>query len=199
LLVQEFKAGSDCDSLRNSLHQRECHALPTMGWFDWFSSKPDPSSGAAPDRSQRQACWDARDAYYACLDKNFILKPGEEEKNICSREKKAYEGSCAKSWVSISTFIISPYLFHFKRSTTSTSDESCKRSKRTNSPWPNPRQTMRRSPKDNMRSPGCIFHLMCVILFPIFSFLKISIGIYQNSSLSSPLSHVQYIITVYKN
>ncbi|KIJ50928.1 hypothetical protein M422DRAFT_159008 [Sphaerobolus stellatus SS14] len=69
-----------------------------MGWFSWFSSKPD-TSGAAPDRSQRKACWDARDAYYACLDKNFVLKPGTEEKNVCSKEKKQYEGSCAKSWI----------------------------------------------------------------------------------------------------
>ncbi|KAF8526213.1 cytochrome oxidase c subunit VIb-domain-containing protein [Hysterangium stoloniferum] len=69
-----------------------------MGWFSWFSSKPDISSGVAPDRSQRQVCWDARDCYYACLDKNSVLKPGEE-RNVCTKEKKSYEGNCAKSWI----------------------------------------------------------------------------------------------------
>jgi cytochrome c oxidase assembly factor 6 len=69
-----------------------------MGWFSWFSREPDSSSGVAPDRSQRKACWDARDAYYACLDKNSVLKPGEEQ-NVCTKEKKSYTASCAKSWV----------------------------------------------------------------------------------------------------
>ncbi|KAF8574943.1 hypothetical protein K439DRAFT_1257119, partial [Ramaria rubella] len=68
-----------------------------MGWFSW-SSQPDPSSGQAPDRSQRQVCWDGRDAYFACLDKNNVLKPGQEE-DVCAKQKKAYESNCAKSWI----------------------------------------------------------------------------------------------------
>ncbi|KZS88071.1 hypothetical protein SISNIDRAFT_498113 [Sistotremastrum niveocremeum HHB9708] len=71
-----------------------------MGWFSLSSSAPTP--GAAPDRSSRQRCWDTRDAYYACLDLHEILEPGgdaEKTKGVCGKERTAYEGSCAKSWV----------------------------------------------------------------------------------------------------
>ncbi|GJJ07110.1 hypothetical protein Clacol_001310 [Clathrus columnatus] len=72
-----------------------------MNWItSWFSSsKPsDSSGGIAPDRAKRKVCWDARDTYFACLDKNSVLKPGEEQ-NLCSKEEKRYEENCAKSWI----------------------------------------------------------------------------------------------------
>ncbi|PPQ69291.1 hypothetical protein CVT26_001609 [Gymnopilus dilepis] len=65
-----------------------------MGWFS-SSSKQDTS---APTREDRQKCWETRDAYFACLDRVGVVKAGEEG-NACSKEKKQYEGNCAKSWI----------------------------------------------------------------------------------------------------
>ncbi|KAF8340491.1 uncharacterized protein EI90DRAFT_3117026 [Cantharellus anzutake] len=51
-------------------------------------------------REERQKCWDARDAYFACLDGLGIVTPGEEvSRKMCKVEKKAFEKSCAKSWI----------------------------------------------------------------------------------------------------
>lgn len=83
-----------------------------MNWISsLFSSKPDQRSASTdpPDRAQRKACWDTRDAYFACLDQNNVLKPGQESGNICSKEKRNYEASCAKSWVS-HLFVFLPYV-----------------------------------------------------------------------------------------
>ncbi|PPQ83977.1 hypothetical protein CVT25_000523 [Psilocybe cyanescens] len=65
-----------------------------MGWFSSSSSKED----TAQSREGRQKCWDARDGYFACLDKAQVIKAGDEG-SACSKEKKEYEGSCAKSWI----------------------------------------------------------------------------------------------------
>lgn len=56
-------------------------------------------------REERQKCWQGRDAYFACLDKHGVLAPGEEG-NKCSSPKKAYEKSCAQSWVRISARVL---------------------------------------------------------------------------------------------
>ncbi|OSC96320.1 hypothetical protein PYCCODRAFT_1379416 [Trametes coccinea BRFM310] len=66
-----------------------------MGWFSSSKSSEtlDPTS-----RQDRQRCWDSRDAYFACLDANNIVKPGDEG-NACAETKKKYEQSCAKSWI----------------------------------------------------------------------------------------------------
>jgi len=64
-----------------------------MGWFG--SSTPEPT---AVTRGGRQVCWDNRDTYFACLDNNRVLKPGDEGK-VCATEKVGYEKNCAKSWV----------------------------------------------------------------------------------------------------
>lgn len=42
---------------------------------------------------KRIACWNARDIYFECLDKN------DEDENKCLEEQKAYHGSCLKAWV----------------------------------------------------------------------------------------------------
>ncbi|GAA97157.1 uncharacterized protein L969DRAFT_84421 [Mixia osmundae IAM 14324] len=52
----------------------------------------------APNRSQRDRCWESRDAYFSCLDKSDVIVPGDEGKT-CSKENKHYEKECAKSWV----------------------------------------------------------------------------------------------------
>ena len=78
-----------------------------MGWFSWSKTQDEPSS---PTRENRQKCWETRDAYFICLDRAGIVKPGEETNPTCGKEKKSYEGNCAKSWVhmySIDIFI--PY------------------------------------------------------------------------------------------
>ncbi|GAA5849833.1 hypothetical protein JCM8547_000580 [Rhodosporidiobolus lusitaniae] len=70
----------------------------------WFSSSASPSAstakeeGAAPDRSARAQCWDSRDAYFACLDRNGVQVPGQED-GKCKREDGEYRGKCAGSWV----------------------------------------------------------------------------------------------------
>lgn len=87
------------------------HSL--MGWLSWFSSQPDPSSTQAPDRSQRKVCWDARDAYFLCLDQNNVLKPGQEQ-GVCSKQKRVYEAKCAKSWVGIAYHVIFPSVLSSK-------------------------------------------------------------------------------------
>ncbi|KAF8963103.1 cytochrome oxidase c subunit VIb-domain-containing protein [Flammula alnicola] len=66
-----------------------------MGWFSGSSNQEDSS---APNRENRQKCWETRDAYFACLDGVGVVKAGEEGK-ACSREKKLYEANCAKSWI----------------------------------------------------------------------------------------------------
>lgn len=63
-----------------------------------FSSSPPGPSGL-PDRSAREHCWASRDAYFECLTAKGVNVPGQEE-GKCSKQNKAYETNCAKSWVS---------------------------------------------------------------------------------------------------
>lgn len=51
-----------------------------------------------PSRQERKACWSARDTYYACLESKGVTEPGQEGRS-CEATLKAYEGSCARSWV----------------------------------------------------------------------------------------------------
>jgi cytochrome c oxidase assembly factor 6 len=79
-----------------------------MGLFSTSTpSLPAPkisSDGApiAPDRTQRAKCWEARDAYFTCLDRNGIVDSiGEKDKAdaACKVEGRGFEGNCASSWV----------------------------------------------------------------------------------------------------
>ena len=47
----------------------------------------------APNRTERQLCWDGRDRYFACLDAN------NEDASRCKSEKQGFEKNCAASWV----------------------------------------------------------------------------------------------------
>jgi hypothetical protein len=67
-----------------------------MGWF----SSSQPQQPDAASRSERQKCWDTRDAYFKCLDAAGVLTPGEEAKGQCQAENQVYEQNCAKSWAS---------------------------------------------------------------------------------------------------
>ncbi|KIY44021.1 hypothetical protein FISHEDRAFT_52312 [Fistulina hepatica ATCC 64428] len=64
--------------------------------FSWLSWKSSEDSG--PSREGRQKCWEARDAYFACLDNLHVLKAGDEGK-ACATQNAGYHKSCAKSWI----------------------------------------------------------------------------------------------------
>lgn len=46
-----------------------------------------------PNKEQRQKCWDSRDRYWECLDKNA------ENANRCAEVKSQYETHCPSQWV----------------------------------------------------------------------------------------------------
>jgi cytochrome c oxidase assembly factor 6 len=55
-----------------------------------------------PDRSERQRCWDARDAFYACLAQHGIedsSREGERAASVCARQTRDLDAVCAASWV----------------------------------------------------------------------------------------------------
>lgn len=65
-------------------------------------STPPP----APSRNDRKACWAARDEFFQCLNSNNVNVPPEYQprgQGACAKQREAYEGACAKSWVSISS------------------------------------------------------------------------------------------------
>lgn len=51
-----------------------------------------------PTRTERKRCWEARDAYYSCLDSLGVVNPGEENGH-CAKEVQAFGKACATSWV----------------------------------------------------------------------------------------------------
>lgn len=79
----------------------------------WFSSGTDTSNhpkknteGAfaeAPDRTTRAQCWEARDAFFRCLDQHTILDAVQQDKAArekCGKDLAEFERDCASSWVS---------------------------------------------------------------------------------------------------
>ncbi|KAI4180253.1 MAG: hypothetical protein L6R41_007351 [Letrouitia leprolyta] len=82
-----------------------------MGLFSSFtSSTPSPTSpkptsdGAyiAPDRSARDRCYEARDAFFACLDRANIvdsIKEAEKAEEACGKLERGMGRECAASWV----------------------------------------------------------------------------------------------------
>lgn len=88
-----------------------------MGLFGFFNAstedkrKEEVRTGAvAPDRSERQRCWDARDGFWRCLDKHEVIDSlsGEGKKiaeRDCAQENKVFERDCASAWVSLFLFL----------------------------------------------------------------------------------------------
>lgn len=80
-----------------------------MGWLPWSSGeskKNEASDGGriAPDRTSRARCWEGRDLFFACLDKNDILDGIKEDKKArqkCAKEVEEFEAACSQSWVRI--------------------------------------------------------------------------------------------------
>jgi cytochrome c oxidase assembly factor 6 len=81
-----------------------------MGWFGSSEEQGvKKTSGGAfenPGRANRQKCYESRDAFFECLDRNNILdsintKKGQAAaKTACSAEDVVFEKNCAHSWVS---------------------------------------------------------------------------------------------------
>lgn len=66
-----------------------------------FPSSSQQTSTPAPTREARQACWEHRDVYFGCLDKESVAVPGQEGiESKCANEREIYGKECAASWVS---------------------------------------------------------------------------------------------------
>jgi cytochrome c oxidase assembly factor 6 len=76
-----------------------------MGWLPWSSGDSTKSSDGgriAPDRTSRARCWEGRDHFFACLDRNDILdgiKNDKEARQKCAKEVAEFEEACSKTWV----------------------------------------------------------------------------------------------------
>ncbi len=80
-----------------------------MGLFSTgATATPGPKASTdgafeAPNRTERAHCWEARDAFFNCLDKHSIvdsIKEATAAGEKCGRENQTFEKDCASSWVS---------------------------------------------------------------------------------------------------
>ncbi|XP_077522756.1 cytochrome c oxidase assembly factor 6 homolog isoform X2 [Amblyomma americanum] len=46
-----------------------------------------------PNKEQRQKCWDSRDRYWECLDRNA------DDASRCTETRSFYESRCPSQWV----------------------------------------------------------------------------------------------------
>ena len=72
-----------------------------MGLFG-SSTPAEPTPKIAPGRTQRARCWEARDAFFSCLDANNIIDSIKEAKKAsanCRTQELAFEKECTGSWV----------------------------------------------------------------------------------------------------
>ncbi|EMG49221.1 COA6 Cytochrome c oxidase assembly factor 6 [Candida maltosa Xu316] len=58
----------------------------------------------APGKGERYKCWEKRDRFFECLDKEYIdnsldSKELPKVNKQCGSQKKEFEGNCATSWV----------------------------------------------------------------------------------------------------
>ncbi|PYH89237.1 hypothetical protein BO71DRAFT_403211 [Aspergillus ellipticus CBS 707.79] len=76
-----------------------------MGWFSSSSEAPKTASDGgriAPDRSSRARCYEGRDMFFSCLDRNDILDAIKEDKEVrrkCGKEIAEFETACSAAWV----------------------------------------------------------------------------------------------------
>ncbi|KAE8752182.1 hypothetical protein FOCC_FOCC000975 [Frankliniella occidentalis] len=52
---------------------------------------------AVPDKERRQKCWDARDAYWKCLDDGSGER--DQREDACKQLKQLLSDSCPPVWV----------------------------------------------------------------------------------------------------
>lgn len=68
-------------------------------------SNPKPSSDGAfeaPNRDARAHCYQARDAFFECLERNSIvdsIREKETVEKVCGDPGKIFDRECAASWV----------------------------------------------------------------------------------------------------
>ncbi|ROW07457.1 hypothetical protein VMCG_03928 [Cytospora schulzeri] len=79
-----------------------------MGLTSFWKSDTDKraeevrTGAVAPSRTERKKCWESRDLYFSCLDRNNILDAIKDEKaaaKSCGGEGVAFEKDCATEWV----------------------------------------------------------------------------------------------------
>ncbi|KAH7322755.1 cytochrome oxidase c subunit VIb-domain-containing protein [Stachybotrys elegans] len=74
-----------------------------MGWFSSSTRADEIRSGTAvPNRSERQVCWAARDAYFACLNAHDIVdaqRDADKAARACPAQTADFERDCAAAWV----------------------------------------------------------------------------------------------------
>lgn len=68
------------------------------------SSPPKSHDGGyiAPDRTKREACYESRDIFFDCLDRNNILDAVRNDKDAqakCGQEHEEFARDCASSWI----------------------------------------------------------------------------------------------------
>lgn len=68
-----------------------------MGFFS-KEQKVEP-----PNKSQRKVCWEARDAFFECLDANNIMNSLDlnEKANVeskCGKQRATFQKDCVASW-----------------------------------------------------------------------------------------------------
>lgn len=77
-------------------------------------ASPTPSADGAfeaPTRTSRARCYEARDTFFACLEKHGIIdsiKESEKAGRECGGEERGLRRECAGSWVSlcVSLFLV---------------------------------------------------------------------------------------------
>jgi len=131
-----------------------------MAWFTGSSSKPENDTNSS-FREDRSKCWEARDAYFACLDAAEVIVAGTEGSK-CAVERKGYEQNCAKSWVSLYIDYPLIVLKAQRRSTILTSVAYWLRSKSLCWPKQQPRQP--RQEDDNLQYVSFLVHHFPLIL-----------------------------------
>lgn len=113
--------------LSNHSHlQLQYHAV--MGWLPAWGSTTKPKGATSsdtinpeeyrpPGRQTRAKCWDSRDVFNECLNRNNILdaiKDKDAADNACRKESDLFEKNCASSWVRLACScpkgVISPLL-----------------------------------------------------------------------------------------
>lgn len=78
-----------------------------MGWLPWSSESTNTASDGgriAPDRTSRQRCYEGRDMFFTCLDRNDILdaiKDDKEARRKCGKEIAEFETACSRAWVCV--------------------------------------------------------------------------------------------------
>lgn len=80
-----------------------------MGFLDFFRSAEQVRANSvrdgkvAPVKTERQRCYDARDAFYACLDANGILDAEKDAtlvQKTCRDVHTRFQQDCPAVWVS---------------------------------------------------------------------------------------------------